>query len=176
MKNVGLVLVKEGNIIGIWSDKFYALKEEYNNLHEEVTEFAKQVPITEEIIKQCEKKYWDINHLKSYLKEYMETNISAQHINILAMPVVLDEFIVSSLNNWMDGELVDYYKKEFECEAEDIVDRWGFCYSSDSNNISYTCGDDAVDIDKSYEEILKLILLCETNEDKIKLIDELQQE
>lgn len=177
MRKIGLVLVKDNNIIGIWTKKFYALKEEYNGLKQEVEEFVKQLHIDSEMVKMCREKYWDVNHLKNYLKEYTETNISAQQIiKVRAMPIVLDEFIVSSLNNWMDGELVEYYKKEFDCEAEDIVDRWGFCYSSDSDKISFVLGDDLIDIDKSYEEILKSILLCETNEDKINLIEELQQE
>lgn len=62
------------------------------------------------------------------------------------------DWSVSKLNNAMEEES-DFWCIEFECEKEDIVDKFGFGYSEYDENISYLDGDNISEIKVPLDEI-----------------------
>ena len=86
------------------------------------------------------------------------------------MELSIDE-IVSTLNNWMEDELWEYYTYEFECKREEIIPRFGFGYKGDT---IYSLADDCIDeINLSIKELSKIIKKAKRG-DKEKKIEAIE--
>ena len=86
------------------------------------------------------------------------------------MQLSIDE-IVSTLNNWMEDELWEYYTHELECKREEIVSRFGFAYSGDR---IYAISDDYLDeVNLSIKELTKIIKKAKRG-DKEKKIETIE--
>ena len=86
------------------------------------------------------------------------------------MQLSIDE-IVSTLNNWMEDELWEYYTHELECKREEIVSRFGFGYKGDT---IYSLADDCIDeINLSIKELSKIMKKAKRG-DKEKKIEAIE--
>ena len=118
-----------------------------------------------DIIKSCRSKCWDVNHTKEFINK-LETN------TLCVMPIETTDFVVATLNNWMDGECAKYFTSEFECQVEDLVDNYGFGYGNDEDYISrIDYGTEITHIKEYVVTILIRLCQCETLKDKIQTLE-----
>ena len=87
---------------------------------------------------------------------------------LLIAPYNTFEFIGTALNNWMDDDLKDRFSLLFECEVNEIVDKYGFDYSEDRNKLYYLEGDSCVEVPYTSEELFNEIMKAYNSNDDYK--------
>lgn len=86
---------------------------------------------------------------------------------------LLKQEITGVLNDFLE-ERADYFKEEYGCEEEEIVDLYGFGYSKDKKTIFFLEGDNIIDCKATLVDISKSWLLCKTDADRIALIEKIK--
>ena len=166
---IALLIVKDKKIIGVWDKMFLSIEpqneETIKEIKKLVEETASGLKDNPDAIKFCQSKYWDMNHAKEFISK-LETN------DLCVMPIETKDFVVSTLNNWMDGECAKYFTSEFECPVEDLVDKNGFGYDEDEDYISrIDYGTEITPIKEYVVTILIRLCQCETLKDKIQTLE-----
>ncbi len=113
-------------------------------------------------------------------EKLLERNLKSLEIGDVAVAVYKkNEFVVSTLNCWLDedDDVYDYFGAEFDVSREEIVERFGFLYSSEEDIFIKTLdGDDIVDINMSIDSIFEYIIelekrSCVSKEAKIDFLN-----
>lgn len=105
-------------------------------------------------------------------EEELQKNLKSLKVGDTAVAVYNKaEFVVSMLNNWLDGELYPILKDNYDFSRDEIVEHIGFLYSKeDDDYIQILDEDNILDVPVSVSEIFPKIIEAEvSNSDLLKL-------